>query len=245
MGTKKRQNKIWEYREMLQAWRSQKVMTWAGYILGFPTDTPQSIRRDIEIIKQELPIDILEFFCLTPLPGSEDHKKLYLKGVPMDPDMNKYDLEHVLTAHPVMSKEEWEGIYRDAWTIYYTDAHVETVLRRGVASGISTKKIIDALIVFSGATGIEDVHPLQFGFVRRKARRQRRHGMPIESPLVFYPRRAVEFGVAAWRWYRLYRRYHAIAQRVMSDPASVKYVDEALTPPVAGRSNAALRAGFR
>ncbi|NUQ66320.1 MAG: radical SAM protein, partial [Pirellulales bacterium] len=32
MGTKKRQNKIWEYREMLQAWRSHKVMTWAGYI---------------------------------------------------------------------------------------------------------------------------------------------------------------------------------------------------------------------
>jgi radical SAM superfamily enzyme YgiQ (UPF0313 family) len=236
MGTKKRQNKIWEYREMLQAWRSQKVMTWAGYILGFPTDTPQSIKRDIEIIKQELPIDILEFFCLTPLPGSEDHKKLYLKGVPMDPDMNKYDLEHVLTAHPVMSKAEWEGIYRDAWTIYYTDAHVETVLRRGVASGISTKKIIDALIVFSGSTGIEDVHPLQFGFVRRKARRQRRHGLPIESPLIFYPRRAVEFGLAAWRWYRLYRRYHAIARRVMSDPASASYVDEALTPPVAGEA---------
>ena len=63
MGTKKRQNKIWEYREMLQAWRKAKVMTWAGYILGFPTDTPETIRRDIEIIKQELPIDILEFFC--------------------------------------------------------------------------------------------------------------------------------------------------------------------------------------
>ena len=98
-GTKKRQNKIWEYREMLQAWRKQKVMTWAGYILGFPTDTPESIARDIEIIKQELPIDILEFFCLTPLPGSEDHKKLFMKGVPMDPDMNKYDLEHVCTSH--------------------------------------------------------------------------------------------------------------------------------------------------
>ncbi|MEA2873376.1 MAG: hypothetical protein QOH67_3352, partial [Hyphomicrobiales bacterium] len=34
-GTKKRQNKIWEYREMLQAWKSVHVMTWAGYILGF------------------------------------------------------------------------------------------------------------------------------------------------------------------------------------------------------------------
>jgi pyruvate-formate lyase-activating enzyme len=68
MGTKKRQNKIWEYREMLLAWRAQKVMTYAGYILGFPTDTPESIARDIETIKRELPIDILEFFYLTPLP---------------------------------------------------------------------------------------------------------------------------------------------------------------------------------
>src|SRR6266436_5777316 len=94
MGTKKRQNKIWEYREMLQAWRRAKVMTWAGYILGFPTDTPATIARDIEIIKRELPIDMLEFFCLTPLPGSEDHKNLHLRGVAMDPDMNNYDLEN-------------------------------------------------------------------------------------------------------------------------------------------------------
>ncbi len=234
MGTKKRQNKIWEYREMLQAWKAAHVMTWAGYILGFPTDTPASIRRDIEIIKKELPIDILEFFCLTPLPGSEDHKKLYEKGVPMDPDMNKYDLEHVLTAHAVMSKDEWEGIYRDAWSIYYTDEHVETILRRGVASGISVKKVVEALIVFSGATWIEKVHPLQFGIVRRKVRTQRRYGLPIESPLVFYPRRAFEFVVAALTWHRLYRRYHAIARRVVADPASKHYVDEALTPPNAG-----------
>ncbi|MGC1445203.1 MAG: radical SAM protein, partial [Xanthobacteraceae bacterium] len=37
MGAKKRQNKIWEYRDMLLAWRKQHVMTYAGYILGFPT----------------------------------------------------------------------------------------------------------------------------------------------------------------------------------------------------------------
>jgi radical SAM superfamily enzyme YgiQ (UPF0313 family) len=231
MGTKKRQNKIWEYREMLQAWRKAKVMTWAGYILGFPTDTPETIRRDIEIIKQELPIDILEFFCLTPLPGSEDHKKLYLKGVPMDPDMNKYDLEHVLTAHPLMSQQQWEQIYRDAWKIYYTDAHVETVLRRGVASGLTPRKIVDALTVFSGATEIEGVHPLQFGFVRRKVRTQRRYGMPVENPIAFYARRAIEGPVTAWRWIRLARRYRAIMARVEADPASAAYTDESLQPP--------------
>ena len=233
MGTKKRQNKIWEYREMLQAWKAAKVMTWAGYILGFPTDTPASIRRDIEIIKKELPIDILEFFCLTPLPGSEDHKKLYLQGVPMDPDMNKYDLEHVLTAHPVMSKGEWEGIYRDAWRIYYTDEHVATILRRAVAVGIDPRKIVEPLAIFSGATSIEGVHPLQFGFVRRKVRRQRRYGMPIETPLTFYPRRLLEFSGVAWRWLRLVRRYRAIMARVVAEPGASRYIDEALTPPSA------------
>src|SRR6185503_2647677 len=157
LGTKKRQNKIWEYREMLQAWRRQKVMTWAGYILGFPTDTPESIARDIEIIKKELPIDILEFFCLTPLPGSEDHKKLFMKGVPMDPDMNNYDLEHVCTAHPRMSKETWLQVYHEAWTRYYTDEHVETIMRRAVASRLSRRKIRDVLTAFSGSVRIEGV----------------------------------------------------------------------------------------
>src|ERR1700686_4928909 len=123
MGAKKRQNKIWEYRDMLLAWRRAKVMTWAGYILGFPTDTPETIARDIEIIKRELPIDILEFFFLTPLPGSEDHKTLYPKGAPMDPGMNNYDLEHVCADHPTMSADAWRGVYRDAWARYYSDAH--------------------------------------------------------------------------------------------------------------------------
>ncbi|HKB42324.1 MAG TPA: hypothetical protein VKD72_38210, partial [Gemmataceae bacterium] len=44
---------------------------------GFPADTPASIERDLKTIQRELPIDILEFFMLTPLPGSADHKALY------------------------------------------------------------------------------------------------------------------------------------------------------------------------
>jgi hypothetical protein len=226
-GAKKRQNKIWEYREMLQMWRQHKVMTWAGYILGFPTDTPESVARDIEIIKRELPIDILEFFFLTPLPGSEDHQRLHLKGVAMDPDMNNYDLEHVCTAHPIMSPDTWRRVYRDAWARYYTDAHVETVLRRAVRDGLNPKKIADALTIFSGAVRIEGVHPLQFGFVRRKLRRERRYGMKPENPLVFYPRRAAEFVGALWSWLRLLGRYRRIMRRAMADPAAASYVDEA------------------
>jgi hypothetical protein len=234
MGAKKRQNKIWEYREMLLAWRAQKVMTYAGYILGFPTDTPASIARDIEIIKKELPVDILEFFYLTPLPGSEDHKNLFMRGVAMDPDMNKYDLEHACTAHPLMSKETWMKVYADAWTRYYTDAHVETIMRRAVVSGINRTKILDSLTIFSGASRIEGVHPLQFGFLRRKLRTQRRYGMPVRNPLVFYPWRVVDFLKTSAQWLRLVWRYRRIMARVKADPASRTHFDEALRPHTAG-----------
>ena len=229
MGAKKRQNKIWEYRDMLLAWRQQHVMTYAGYILGFPTDTPETIARDIEIIKKELPVDILEFFYLTPLPGSEDHKNLYMRGVPMDPDMNKYDLEHACTAHPLMSKEAWTQVYADAWTRYYTDAHVETIMRRAVVSGINRTKVLDSLTMFSSASRIEGVHPLQFGFFRRKIRTQRRHGMPIVNPLVFYPWRVVDFLKVCSQWARVILRYRRMMAKVMKDPASRTHFDDALS----------------
>ena len=230
MGTKKRQNKIWEYREMLLAWRAQKVMTYAGYILGFPTDTPETIARDIEIIKKELPVDILEFFYLTPLPGSEDHKNLFMRGVPMDPDMNKYDLEHACTGHPLMSKEAWTQVYADAWTRYYTDAHVETIMRRAVVSGINRTKVLDSLTIFSGAARIEGVHPLQFGFFRRKLRAQRRPA--CRSSIRWYSIRGgcSIFSKSRSQWARVIVRYRRIMARVMADPASRTHFDEALRP---------------
>jgi pyruvate-formate lyase-activating enzyme len=230
MGAKKRQNKIWEYRDMLLAWRKQHVMTYAGYILGFPTDTPETIARDIEIIKKELPVDILEFFYLTPLPGSEDHKNLYMKGVPMDPDMNKYDLEHACTAHPIMSKETWTQVYADAWKRYYSDEHVETIMRRAVVSGINRTKVLDSLTIFSGAARIEGVHPLQFGFFRRKLRTQRRSGLKVLNPLVFHPWRVFDCLKVMAQWGRLIWRYRRIMAKVTKDPAAATHFDEALRP---------------
>ena len=43
----------------------------------------------------------------------------------MDPDLNNYDVEHVCTAHPRMSQKEWEDIYQEAWSLYYSPAHMK------------------------------------------------------------------------------------------------------------------------
>lgn len=80
-----------------------------------------------------MPVELLEFFYLTPLPGSEDHLKLKGAGVPLDPDMNKYDLNHICTTHPKMPREDWDRAYKMAWQRYYTIDHIETIMRRVAA----------------------------------------------------------------------------------------------------------------
>lgn len=230
VGAKKRQNKIWEYRAMLQAWKSHGCTIVAGYIIGFPQDTPESIAHDIEIIKKELPIDLLEFFCLTPLPGSEDHKNLSLRHVAMDTDMNKYDLEHVTTDHPRMSRQEWQEVYQKAWGQYYTFEHCETVMRRAAAKGQSVVKVMFFLLCFYGSITYEGIHPLEGGMFRKKARKMRRSGFPLESPFLFYAHRIQDELSKSYHWIRLGWRLNRLRQRIESDPEKMQYTDLAISP---------------
>ena len=230
IAAKKRQNKITEYRKMILAWKQARVITLAGYILGFPADTAQSIRDDIEIIKKELPLDIVEFFVLTPLPGSEDHKVLWQKGAWMDPDMNKYDVEHVCAGHSRMSKEEWAGIYREAWNLFYTPEHMQTILRRAAVFDLGVSHLTALLHIFSKAVEIENVHPLQAGLFRRKRRLDRRFGMPIEPVWVFYPKLVWEGISKHARMARHWLMLDRMRRRVRSHPDRHLYRDASLAP---------------
>jgi Radical SAM superfamily len=228
-AAKKRQNKITEYRKMLLAWKGQGILTLAGYILGFPADTAETIQRDIAIIQKELPIDILEFFCLTPLPGSEDHQILWKAGVAMDSDLNKYDLEHVCTAHPIMGQREWQAAYREAWSLYYTPTHMKTLLRRAAATGVPLGSLVRLLARFALTDPLENVHPLQGGLLRLKHPSERRPDLPRERLWVFWSR---------FMWHTL--RTHAISahmvmrlllwkRAITRDPDARTYTDLALT----------------
>jgi radical SAM family protein len=228
LHAKKRQNRTGEYRQMLQAWRAAGIITFCGYILGFPEDTVASIENDIEIIKRELPVDCLEFFVLTPLPGSEDHQKLARSGVAMEPDMNRYDLEHVCTAHGRMRHEEWQSVYRRAWLQYYSMAHIETLLRRAIADGIAAKRLMLSLVVFRGMPLIEDVHPLQGGYLRRKVRRTRRPGSPPDNTLLFHVRHWTHTLTKSARFAALVWRVNRIRRRVLREHALHGYADMAI-----------------
>ncbi len=233
IAAKKRQNKITDYRIMLQAWRAVGVYTWAGYITGFPADTKESILRDIEIIKAELPVDLLELFFLTPLPGSEDHRNLLRQGVWMDPDLNKYNLHHRVSHHGKMSDTDWEEAYHGAWKNYYTSAHIETVARRHAAfEGRDPSKVINYMMQFRAVFEIEGIHPLEGGFVRMKYRADRRPSMGMELPGIFHLKILGETLRKLSSYGGIVLEARRITKKVRNDATRYSYSDLATAPVV-------------
>src|SRR6185437_14028010 len=192
--------------------------------------TPATVMRDIRIIQNELPIDFLEFFVLTPLPGSEDHQKLALAGVAMDADLNRYDTFHVVTGHATMRRDEWERTYWAAWRSYYTFDHMCTLMRRAAATRISLGKMLSMLLSFWSLSLIEHTHPLEGGYLRRKVRTERRPGMPIVPAWRYWPAFAVDLLVKHARVGMMAVCLLLLRYRLKRDPAARDYRDLALTP---------------
>jgi hypothetical protein len=148
----------------------------------------------------------------------------------MDADLNKYDLNHAVTAHPKMSQANWEETYRKAWETYYTDEHIETVLRRAIATGTSPGKTMFFITWFKGCIGIEKIHPLEGGFLRRRFRRSRRSGLALENPLTFYPKNFIQAFWKQLQWISLYLRLRLIYNRLKKDSQRFQYEDLSLVP---------------
>jgi hypothetical protein len=150
----------------------------------------------------------------------------------MDPDINKYDLDHRVSHHSKMTDAEWEDAYRAAWETYYTPDHIRTILKRAaqIPNG-RPKPITSTIMWFKLMIEQEGVHPLEGGAFRLKYRRDRRHGLPRESPFVFYPRYWGGIAVKAWNYSRFFLRTRRILNEALNAPDRWTYTDVAIAPP--------------
>jgi len=135
-----------------------------------------------------------------------------------------------------MTREQWEGVYRSAWKTYYSPEHIQRLLRRAAASGVSVSRLATMIFGFSCAVEIENVHPLQSGILRLKYRTDRQPGLPVEPAWRFYPRYAAETVRKYVKYFRQWRLVDGLRRRIRHDPARYSYRDEALAPMEAGET---------
>ena len=145
----------------------------------------------------------------------------------MDPDMNKYDLEHVTTGHSVMTSADWQEVYRHAWDLYYSAEHIETIFRarQGLRRQAGASVEPHPPILFHLSAG--ECAPAAGPLLPAQIAAQRRAGLPRETPLVFYVS-GPEVLETHVKLAAFYLDLHRIRRRVERDPRP--YTDPALAP---------------
>jgi hypothetical protein len=188
----KAQNKVNDFAEMVETWHAAGMVVHCGYIVGFPHDTRDSVRRDVAILKDDIKVDEVTFFVLTPLPGSRDHLNMVKTGAPMDADLNSFDSFHETYRHRHMNNGEWTAAYREAWESFYSKENMVNVLLR-----VPRERYWQLFRIFIWYRHCvhAGTHPMVTGLVRLKDRKARRSIFPRENVLRYAWRRTREM---AW-----------------------------------------------
>src|SRR5215469_8331574 len=108
-----------KYRRVVDNWHKVGVAVHAGYMLGFPFDAADCGRIAARTLKK-LGFDIVSFFIMTPLPGTEDQVRYTNEGAIIDWDFNNLDSQHVTLKHDRLDADSWLRAYRDAFRGFYS-----------------------------------------------------------------------------------------------------------------------------
>jgi radical SAM superfamily enzyme YgiQ (UPF0313 family) len=177
----KTQNHVKQYRELMEVWHAVRVSTHVGYIIGFPQDTEESVQQDVEGLMSEIRPHRASFFMMTPLPGSQDHKKMVEAGTKLDPDYNTYDSFHESLPHPLMKNGAWTRAYKKAWRSFYSFENMREILSK--ADPKNYWDIFRNFYWYKNSALNEGAHPMITGFFPIKDRKTRRSGFARQGRL--------------------------------------------------------------
>ncbi|MBI4559327.1 MAG: radical SAM protein [Candidatus Hydrogenedentes bacterium] len=191
-ATGKRQNKADQFAHMVQLWHHANILVHVGYIIGLPHDTRESVRWELDVLRNDIKVDMASFFMLTPLPGSRDHFNMVKDRKPLDADLNNYDSFHETFRHAHLAPGEWKAAYDEAWDTLFSKENITNVLLRTPRQRYWP--MLWLLIWYRFCT-LARTHPMVTGLFRLKDRKARRAIFEREGVLPYAWRRLKD---AAW-----------------------------------------------
>ncbi|MFH0984361.1 MAG: radical SAM protein [Candidatus Omnitrophota bacterium] len=186
-AAKKNQNDIENFKKLVDSFHEVGIVCHLAYIIGFPLDTVESVKQDIEKL-MSFGAGQASFFMMTPLPGAMDYKQALEKGMLLDADLNNYDTFHETHRHPRMKPGEWLAAYEAAWKTFYSTENMKKILHREL-KGDNYWGIFSNFMWYKNSIDVEGGHPMISGFFRLKDRLERRTGYPVEGRWVYFKRR--------------------------------------------------------
>lgn len=172
-----------KYRRVVDNWHRVGVSVHAGYMLGFPFDGPDCGRIAAQTLRK-IGFDIVSFFIMTPLPGTEDQVRYAKEGDIIDWDFNQLDSQHVTLRHDKLDRQSWLQAYREAFGGFYSLGRLlHTIFTVAGGRGMSAEARMGVVrqFVYYFFSYRQGRHPMVGGVWQIKRRDVRRAGITDEE----------------------------------------------------------------
>ena len=106
------------YAEIVRLCREHRISSHFSNILGFPSDTEESIHGHLEALRALNP-DVASFYLLTPIPGTEQCDDFLSRGWITEKNLDRFDGSTWTWTHPRLSAERLVRLLLDAYRGFY------------------------------------------------------------------------------------------------------------------------------
>jgi MoaA/NifB/PqqE/SkfB family radical SAM enzyme len=133
LAVHKNQNHPEMYGRIVRMCREAGISTHYSNIIGFPTDTRESIQEHVSRLR-DIQADFASFYILTPIPGTEQYDQFLSAGWITEMNLDRYDGQCVTWRHPHLEDHEIEELLFNAYLSYYTPRQIMRDMRGSLRS---------------------------------------------------------------------------------------------------------------
>ena len=117
-GVHKLHNTPARYAEIVRLCREHRIGSHFSNILGFPSDTEESVREHVETLRALAP-DVASFYVLTPIPGTEQYDQYAAAGLIVERNLDRFDGSRLTWRHPSLSSARLSELLFESYREFF------------------------------------------------------------------------------------------------------------------------------
>ncbi len=124
--------KVEAIRELTRRLTEEGLYAQGYYIIGFPGETPESIRADLHTLAK-LDLDVTQITIVTPHPRTQLWNELDSGYGIFEKDWARYDTKHLVWKHPNCAPGDLESLLEEGFRLCYGPKWLARTMRKFIA----------------------------------------------------------------------------------------------------------------
>jgi radical SAM superfamily enzyme YgiQ (UPF0313 family) len=136
--------KVEAVMELARRLNAAKRYAHGYYIIGFPSETPESIREDFRTLAS-LELDVTQITIVTPHPLTQLWNELETQYGIFEHDLSKYDTKHLVWRHPHCPPGSLEALLKEGFEMCYSGPWLRRTMRKFLNSRFQQRDLANLL----------------------------------------------------------------------------------------------------